>query len=107
MQSFSKRWVAAGLLAAAVLGMVYWPQTASAEPKPDAPSRQKIVRARVDGATFLMLGDPLTGTDGDLNGKALPFLQQQGYRIISVHMTASAGVNPEQQAALIWLEKRE
>lgn len=68
---------------------------------------QRMVRARVDGGTFLMMGDPLIGTDKALDGGAVPYLIGQGYRVVAVHMTASAGVNPEQHAALIMLEKTE
>ncbi len=65
---------------------------------------QKVVRARADGATFLMRGDPLTGSDPKLDGGALPTLLERDWNVESVHMTASAGVNGEQHAAFFILK---
>ncbi|HYG74007.1 MAG TPA: hypothetical protein VEK08_03285 [Planctomycetota bacterium] len=69
-------------------------------------TKQKMVRVRVDGASFPLIGDPLWQTDkASVDGGAIPYLLEKGWRVASVHMTASAGVNPEQHAALVVLEK--
>jgi len=67
---------------------------------------QKVVRARADGATFFLSGDPILNTQPSLDGGALPTLLEQGWKIASVHMTASAGVDGEQPAAFFVLEKK-
>jgi hypothetical protein len=65
-----------------------------------------IVRIRADGGSFPLVGDPLWQTDrAAVDGGAIPFLLQNGWRVMSVHMTASAGVNPDQHAALVLLER--
>lgn len=66
---------------------------------------QKVVRARADGATFLLRGDPLQASDPAMDGAALPALLQSDWSIESVHMTASAGVNGEQHAAFFVLRR--
>mgnify|MGYP001357911240 CR=1 FL=1 len=66
---------------------------------------QKMVRACAGGATYLMQGDPLCGSATAFDGAALPTLLEQGWRIVSVHMSASAGVASEQHAAFILLER--
>ncbi len=67
---------------------------------------QKVVRVRADGGSFLLFGDPLIGSNPALDGGALPTLLEMGWRVASVHMTASAGVNPDQHAALVVMEKK-
>ena len=65
-------------------------------PKASSDLTQRLVRVRVDGASFLLVGDPLVNTDKAFDGGALPALQQRGWRIVSVHMTAAAGTVSEQ-----------
>lgn len=66
---------------------------------------QKVVRARADGATFLLPGDPLLGARPDLDGRALPVLLEEGWSVVAVHMTASAGASAEQHAAFFVIER--
>lgn len=68
-------------------------------------NNQKIVKLRVDGGSFLLIGDPLLGTDKALEGSALPFLIEKGWHVDSVHMTGSAGVNLEQHSAYVLISK--
>ena len=70
-----------------------------------AAATQMLVSVRVDGGSFLMVGDPLRNEDKAMDGAALPALLGRGWRIVSVNMTGSAGVNAEQQSALVLLEK--
>ena len=68
-------------------------------------AKQKVVRSRVDGGSFLMHGDPLFGTKPEYDGFALPTLLEEGWKVASVHMTASTGTGGEQHAAYFILEK--
>lgn len=100
-------WVVVTSLVLGLLTVSLQHSTAQTAPSPKSESAtQKAVRVRADGSSFLLTGDPLIGTDKALDGGAIPFLLQQGWRIAQVHMTASAGVNPEQHAAFFVLEKK-
>ena len=76
---------------------------AAAADKPQP--QQLLVSVRVGGATFGMLGQELPIPKEQADGMALPALQKAGWRIVSVNMTGSAGVNQDQQSALVLLEK--
>ena len=100
-----------GLLAMVVaLGALSLSDSATAAPKPAAKAaegtpKQLLVTVWVNGASFGMRRQELPISKEDADGSALPALQKAGWRIVSVNMTGTAGVNPKQQAGLVLLEK--
>jgi hypothetical protein len=69
----------------------------------DAPrDQERVVYLLKDGRSHLLVGDrPGPGIEGG----ALPSLLVEGWRIRSVHMTASAAVNPDQVLGIAVLSR--
>lgn len=66
---------------------------------------QKLVAIRKDGKTFLLAGDPDAQMPEQAAMAVLPKLLAQRWRIVSIHMTASAAVNDDQVLGLALLQR--
>lgn len=66
-------------------------------------AREKVVAVRKDGGTFLLKGDREDPDRSRMD--VLPKLLEDGWKIRTIHMTASAAVNDDQVLGLVVLEK--
>jgi hypothetical protein len=67
--------------------------------------KQRLIAVRKDGGTFVMKGDAEERSDANEKRAILPKLLADGWRIVSLHMTASAAVNDDQVLGLVVIEK--
>ncbi len=67
--------------------------------------KQRLVAFRKDGGSFVMKGDVDDRSEANERRAILPKLLADGWKIASVHMTASAAVNDDQVLGLVVLEK--
>ena len=68
-------------------------------------SRQKLIAIRKDGGTFVLKGDSDASLTENQELGILPRLLDDGWRIETLHMTASAAVNDDQVLGLALLQK--
>jgi len=68
-------------------------------------SAQKLVSVRKDGGSFVLAGDADAATPANSGRAILPKLLADGWRVASIHMTASAAVNDDQVLGLVLLER--
>jgi hypothetical protein len=67
--------------------------------------QQRLAMIRKDGGSFVLAGDPDWPSPDNSTRQMLPRLLEAGWRIVSIHMTASAAVNDDQVLGVAILER--